>query len=131
MARYAAYNSDVAAPSPVLGWYDTGEFAYENLPKAGDLLEMTDAQWTARMSGQWAVSAGALVAYTPPAPAVDSRVAAQAALDRSDMTALRCFKAGVAFPPTWQVYVIELRAIVAGGPSSAALPTQPAYPTGT
>ncbi len=54
---------------------------------------------------------------------------AQAALDASDMTAVRCVKAGVAFPSEWQTYVTALRAIVSSG--TGTLPTQPAYPAGT
>ena len=66
MTQYAYFNSATAAPSPVLGWYDTVEFTYANLPVSGDLLEVTAGQWAARMSGLWAVSSGTLVAYTPP-----------------------------------------------------------------
>jgi hypothetical protein len=32
------------------------------------MLELAPTQWAGRMTGQWAVSAGALVAYTPPTP---------------------------------------------------------------
>lgn len=57
---------------------------------------------------------------------------AQAALDASDMVAIRCFKAGVAFPAAWQTYVTELRAIVNGtDTTSTVLPVAPAYPAGT
>lgn len=71
MTQYAQYNPAVASPSPVTGWYDTGLFTYANLPPATNLLAVTAAQWSARLinpSG-WAVSNGALVAYTPPLPA--------------------------------------------------------------
>ena len=64
---YAHFDSTVTAPSPVIGWYDTGLYAY-SLPATNDLLALTSAQWATRLSGLWAVSAGALVAYTPPAP---------------------------------------------------------------
>jgi hypothetical protein len=58
---------------------------------------------------------------------------AQAALDASDMVALRCFKAGVAFPSEWLSYVSALRAVVraTSGDPTQALPTRPAYPSGT
>lgn len=133
MTQYAQYNPSVTAPSPVTGWYDTGALTYPNLPPPNDLLAVTADQWNARLTNPsaWAVSAGALVAYTPPAPPVDTRVPAKAALDKSDMTALRCFKAGVAFPAEWQTYVLALRAIVAGTSTVTVLPTQPAYPVGT
>lgn len=67
----------------------------------------------------------------PVAPVIDMRPAAQAALDRSDVTIIRCFEHGVAVPAGWTTYRAALRAVVAGGPTSAALPTQPAYPPGS
>lgn len=54
---------------------------------------------------------------------------AQSALDKSDLVATRCFKAGVAFPSAWQTYVTALRAIVSSG--AGTIPTQPSYPAGT
>ena len=58
---------------------------------------------------------------------------AQAALDASDITAIRCLKSGVAFPATWLAYCQALRAIVAAatGDPTLVLPTAPAYPAGT
>ncbi len=57
---------------------------------------------------------------------------AQAALARTDSVALRCIKAGVAFPATWQTYTTELRNIVNGtDTTSISLPAVPAYPAGT
>jgi hypothetical protein len=50
------------------------------MPAASDLLELTPAQWAARMTGQWAVSNGALVPYTPPAPVLTLAQQAAAAL---------------------------------------------------
>jgi hypothetical protein len=56
---------------------------------------------------------------------------AQLALDKSDLVAMRCFKAGIAFPTAWQSYVIALRAIVSASTGTAStLPTQPSYPVG-
>ena len=63
----------------------------------------------------------------PPVP-TDGELAA-AALVKTDAVAVRCFKAGVAFPADWQSYVSALRAIVAGG--QGPLPDMPAYPAGT
>ena len=51
------------------------------------------------------------------------------ALIQSDITALRCVKAGIAFPVAWQEYVAELREIFQTGVGS--LPEQPPYPEGT
>jgi hypothetical protein len=62
-------------------------------------------------------------------PPVDYKGQALAALDVSDTTALRCFKAGVPFPAEWQNYTTSLRAIVKSG--TGPLPARPAFPTGT
>lgn len=51
------------------------------------------------------------------------------ALAQSDMTALRCVKAGVVFPLAWQEYVTSLRDIIQTG--LGPLPEQPPYPEGT
>lgn len=51
------------------------------------------------------------------------------ALAKSDMTALRCIKAGIAFPLDWQDYVATLRDIFQTG--IGPLPEQPPYPEGT
>lgn len=58
---------------------------------------------------------------------------AQAALDKTDRVALRCFKSGVPFPPAWVAYVAALRALIAAPPAdpTQALPSAPAYPAGT
>jgi hypothetical protein len=83
MAQYAQYNPAVAAPSPVVGWFDADEFNYPNLPPLSNLLALTAAQWAARLvnpSG-WAVSAGALVAYVPPTPTLTLAQQAAAALN--------------------------------------------------
>ena len=69
MTQYAQYNPALS-PAPVIGWYDTGVFTYPNLPPSTDLFEVTAAEWAARLSNPsgWAISNGALVAYTPPVP---------------------------------------------------------------
>ena len=54
---------------------------------------------------------------------------ASQALTASDMTATRCIKAGVSFPPEWLAYVAALRVVVSSG--TGTLPIQPAYPAGT
>lgn len=62
---------------------------------------------------------------------------AQAALDRSDTTLLRCVEAGVTVPADWASYRKALRVVVgtatapSGWTAETALPTQPAYPSGT
>lgn len=105
-----------------------------------DAVEITEAEHQALLDAQasgkviGADSAGNPVASDPPpltAAQVQAAKAKQAkiALDATDMVAIRCLKAGVAFPADWQAYCVELRAIVDG--SSDALPTAPAYPAGT
>lgn len=51
------------------------------------------------------------------------------ALIQSDITALRCVKAGILFPTEWQEYVASLREIFQTG--IGPLPEQPPYPEGT
>ena len=70
MPQYAQYDPSVAAPSPVIGWYDTDARTYPNLPPASELVEVPADIWTAHYGNTngYAVSAGTLVAYTPPAP---------------------------------------------------------------
>jgi hypothetical protein len=59
------------------------------------------------------------------------RVAAQTALDKSDVTIIRCYEHAVAVPAQWTAYRAALRAIVAGDSTPGALPTMPTYPVGT
>jgi hypothetical protein len=68
MTQYAYYDPTVGPPSPVIGWYDTSAFMYPNMPPITRLLAVSQAQWAARMTGQWAVNNRSLVAYTPPSP---------------------------------------------------------------
>lgn len=51
------------------------------------------------------------------------------ALLRSDAVAIRCVKAGMAFPLEWKTYVDQLRAIISSG--TGDIPLQPAYPAGS
>lgn len=77
----------------------------------------------------WTYNGSAFAA--PATPAIDSRAAAEIALDKSDVTIIRCVEHTVAIPAEWTAYRAALRAIVASGPTSAALPAVPAFPTGT
>ena len=54
---------------------------------------------------------------------------AQAALDQSDITILRCAENQVAVPAEWATYRKSLRAILASG--TGTIPPQPPYPAGT
>jgi hypothetical protein len=116
------------------------QIAPETFPVAAPIV------WTPDISGVtpapqtgWAATetGGAWTFAAPPALAAPTvALAAQAALNAMDAPggcAIRCFKAGVAFPATWQTYCTELRAIVNGtaSPMPTVLPTQPAWPAGT
>lgn len=58
---------------------------------------------------------------------------AQAAIDASDITLLRCVEHGVPVPAEWVAYRAALRSIVrsATGDPTQGLPARPAYPAGT
>ena len=70
MSVFAHFDHTAPAPQKVIGWYDATTFDYPDLPASDDLIALDDAQWAAVQAGDpnaWAVSGGALVAYTPPA----------------------------------------------------------------
>lgn len=109
-----------------------------------DAKPITDARhaelMAAQAAGQMLVAGddGLPVAVDRPGPTTADlwaahKVKAQALLDASDVTLLRCFENAVAVPTTWSSYRKALRAIVAApsGDPSAALPVRPAYPAGT
>lgn len=67
-----------------------------------------------------------------PLPVEPLPLRAQALLDKSDITMLRCVEAGVAVPPAWNTYRKALRAIATGqDKTSTALPATPAFVAGT
>lgn len=78
------------------------------------------------------------IASDPPPPTKSELIAqyklqAHQALERTDRVAIRCFKAGVAFPAAWISYTQALRTIVtaASVDPTLPLPIQPSYPEGT
>ena len=81
-------------------------------------IEETDPRW---------------IAYEANLAWIPYQASAQSALDKTDIVALRCWKAGVNFPPAWQSFTKALRDIVraASGDAPKALPEPPPYPEGT
>ena len=57
-----------------------------------------------------------------------AKAAAQVALDKSDVTILRCYERGVAVPTEWADYRAALRLIVSGTSEATELPVRPEYP---
>jgi len=58
---------------------------------------------------------------------------AQAALDKSDVTIIRCAESNVRVPAEWTAYRKSLRSIIAAykGDPAKPLPVRPEYPEGT
>lgn len=84
-------------------------------------VQMTAGEISARQAEE--------TANVTAAAAQELKSNARAALEKSDMTALRCLKAEVEFPQSWKDYVSALRLIVSGG--AGPLPVRPDYPEGT
>lgn len=84
--------------------------------------------WVAtETGGTWSFAA-------PPAPAVPPAnypALAQAALDKSDVTILRCYEHSVAVPADWTAYRATLRGIRGGAVVVTEMPVEPAFPAGT
>jgi hypothetical protein len=68
MTKFAYFDSSRPSPQPVLGWYDTELFNYPRLPAPSNMLALTDAQWSVRVVGSWAVNGTQLIAYEHPVP---------------------------------------------------------------
>lgn len=64
MAQYAYFDPNHAAPSPVLGWYDT-DHGHPYMPPDHWLLVVTPGEWEGRMANPsgWAVASGKLVPH--------------------------------------------------------------------
>jgi len=55
---------------------------------------------------------------------------AQLALDKSDITILRCYEKEIVVPQSWLTYRAELRIIVANPTPESIIPDRPPYPDG-
>lgn len=72
---------------------------------------------------------GPIAPYVAPPPNYPA-LAAQAEVVAREV-ALKCFMAGIPFPPEWQAHHLALRAIIDGtNANPTAIPTQPAMPSG-
>jgi hypothetical protein len=56
---------------------------------------------------------------------------AQTAIEKTDITILRCYENAVTVPATWKELRTALRAIISGTSTATELPTMPDYPEGT
>ncbi len=129
--KYAGYSASTGA---ITGFYD----AVDSPPPTGaTVLAIADADWQACLAvSGYTVVAGVLTA--PTADALAALASAEAALllkltaqtthNKSDALLIRCLEHGVTIPPAWIAYRFALRQVIAG--TLAALPTQPAVPTG-
>jgi hypothetical protein len=81
-------------------------------------------------AGAWTVSGETIVAAPSPLP-TDTRLAARAALTKSDTTILRCYEHAVPVPADWAAYRATLRTIISGPATTAPLPVAPPRPAGT
>ena len=91
MPKFAQYDSKAAQPAPVIGWYDTDEFSYPNLPATTELVQMTQAEWDARLTAPLFVGNGKLV--PKPAPTAAELAAQFAAKKTAALAAVDQFHA--------------------------------------
>jgi hypothetical protein len=91
MPKFAQFDSTQTAITPVIGWYDTDEFDYPNLPAAANLYECTDAEWAERTAG-WGINPTAatksLLAYVPAVTLAQAQAAQIAVLAAEYQTAI-------------------------------------------
>jgi hypothetical protein len=121
------------------GFYDSAIHAAAQIP--GDAVAITQDEHAALMAAQAegkVIQAGAdgrpeavTRTVTAEETAVALRASAQAALDRSDVTVIRCIEHAASVPAAWLTYRAALREIVAGTSAATELPARPEYPEGT
>lgn len=128
--------------APSTGGFYSLDIHGDDIPS--DAIDITFSQHRELLAGQAAGQRivpgahGAPQLVDQPPPSVEQRWAvhqfqAQAALDASDITMIRCVEHGVAVPAEWATYRGALRAIVraTSGDPTQPLPSRPAYPAGT
>jgi len=88
MTKFAQYDSKLVQPTPVIGWYDTGDLDYPNLPASTELVQISDAEWVTRMDAPLYILKGKLVPKPAPTAAdlaaqfATNQTAALAAVDQ-------------------------------------------------
>lgn len=123
------------------GFYDSELHAPEQIP--ADAVEISREAHAALMAAQYSGKAitgdeeGNPVAIDPPGPSyvellTARRKEAQAALEKSDITVLRCYENGKKVPKEWVAYRNSLRGIVSAEAVdlTADFPQQPERPEG-
>lgn len=105
------------------GWHELPDISFEHL-----LIKNNPAlTFTKKTKAEYDVAQAAIVPASIPV-----KQQAQIALNKSDLTMMRCVEAGITAPAAWNTYRKALRAIVTGVDiTSTVLPTQPPYPAGT
>ncbi len=124
----------------------TGEFydssTQENLPADAVNVSKEDYRRLMDLQAKGKVivcnQQGFPVAIDPPGPTEKElwdayKIDAQALLDQSDITILRCAENGVPIPLEWAEYRSKLRSIVSAhfGDPILEIPKRPEYPEGT
>lgn len=127
MPKLAQYDSKAIQPTPVIGWYDSDENQYPNLPAATELVTLSDAEWAARLDAPRYVSGGKLV--PKPAPTAADLAAQFAANKAAALIAIDQFHADtvqqLAGNPTqvekdsWAMKLTTANAVVAKATVSA------------
>jgi len=95
---------------------------------------MTDQQGDQQQQDEYDFSVKEQPQFAPIPPNTGDPlpVKAQVALDKSDVTIIRCAAKNIPVPAEWGVYRDQLRAIATyKDTTSTALPTTPAYVPGT
>lgn len=123
------------------GFYDTDVHAVDQIPEGA--VEISEEEHCALITAQCegkVISSdadGNPIAIDPPGPTdaelwAERQKSAQAALEKSDITVLRCYENSVPVPTEWVAYRQALRAIVGAesGDLAAEFPNKPERPEG-
>ena len=124
---YATYNPRITEPAPVAAYYDSRDTPWLDFSAEG-FINLTEAQWTNRNTGYWAVQSGQLVAYNPTPVVVVVPLQSQAVTAQTwiQQQANLAAAMGEVFTADMKTYVKTIAAIASGtDTTSTALPAQP------